>query len=139
MYNISKARAPRYMAIVTRNWCLGYILRVNPARLAPIAGATREVNPRINFGYLALSWLAFSFKRRRRRRRKKRWSRRCRNNMDERDRASRKFGELNSGLFGRDLRDAPGFARSVEISSQALNPAAVPRKRRKEDRMVAAW
>lgn len=74
--------------------------RAKPARLAPIAGARRDVREREMRGLRWRKGAASLMRRLERRREKKRKSSRCRRRMSERERESRKLGDLMSENFG---------------------------------------
>lgn len=74
--------------------------RANPARLAPIAGARRDVRERETRGLRRRNGAASLMRRLERRRERKRNRSRCRRRMRERERESRKFGDLMSEVFG---------------------------------------
>lgn len=74
--------------------------RAKPARLAPIAGARRDVREREMRGLRRRNGAASLMRRLWRRREKKRKSSRCRRRMSEREMESRKFGDLMSEVVG---------------------------------------
>lgn len=74
--------------------------RAKPATLAPIAGARRDVRQREMRGLRRRNGAAHLMRRLERRREKKRKRSRCRRRMSERERESRKFGDLMREVFG---------------------------------------
>lgn len=72
---------------------------MKPAKLAPTAGANRDVRVCEVRGLRRLKGCASGVRRCARSRVKKRKSRRCRRRMDDRDRESRKVGERQRVVF----------------------------------------
>lgn len=99
LYANSAAWLNAYIAIVIRSWSLGYTASINPARLAPIAGARLDVNVLVVRLFLCLKGCASGVRRcalRRVKNRKRiRWKRR----IVERERDRRKFGDFHRGSF----------------------------------------
>jgi hypothetical protein len=89
-----------YMAIVMRNWSLGDTARRKPAKLDPMAGASRDVSERAMRGLRRrkgpASWVRRLERRRRKKRRKRRWKRRMRAS----ELLRRRVGDFQSGDLG---------------------------------------
>lgn len=94
LYANSAARVAKYIAIEMRNWSPGYTPSANPAMLAPIAGARREVRVFAIRGFRWRNVAASRVRRLARRRVKKRKKRRWRRRISERARERRKLGYL---------------------------------------------
>lgn len=82
---------------------------MNPARLAPTAGANVEVNVLLVRGFRFRKGFASAVRRWDRRRVKKRKSRRWKRRIVDRDRERRRFGDFHSEVLG--------FLSSLTISS----------------------
>lgn len=80
-----------------RNWSTGYTARKKPARLDPMAGASREVNERAMRGLRRLNGFASCLRRLSRRRVKKRRRRRWNSKISDSEHVKRTFGDLYTG------------------------------------------
>ncbi len=94
LYANSNDLVPTYIAMVILNWSPGYTPNAKPARLAPIAGARRDVREREMRGFRRRKGAASLVRRFERRREKKRKRRRWRSRMRDSERESRRLGDL---------------------------------------------
>lgn len=151
LYVASAAWLSTYIARDSRSCSPGYTPNIKPAKLAPTAGANRDVRVCEVRGLRRRKGCASGVSRCARRRVKNRKSRRCRRRMDDRERERRKVGERQRVVFA--VLEDISYVLSIQwivtysalplnkvsfITAHAFSAAPVARKTRRLARTAAA-